>query len=217
MYIEDYLSVDYPVFSEGTSVSEAIYWADEFGFSHIFVQRETYFYGAIPVEFLYDPDIQYIGEVMMYAEKFGITENSPLTDSLRLFHTFNTNVVPVVSQTEHYMGYLSYDDVFSELSKYPIFSENGAMLLIECPPNAYSMTEIARIIESNGTQFYGGYITEINDIAIRFLMRISSDNLASIYNTLERFGYTIVHKFYQDTSDEMIRERYSFFQKYLDL
>ena len=47
-------------------------------------------------------------------------------------------------------------------------------------------------------------------------MKINHDNLSSIDETFDRFGYHVVHKFYNDEKEELIKDRYQYFQKYLE-
>jgi hypothetical protein len=46
------------------------------------------------------------------------------------------------------------------------------------------MTEIANIIESNNSKFYGGFISFMSDEVIQVTIKISNENLASIDSLL---------------------------------
>jgi hypothetical protein len=102
------------------------------------------------------------------------------------------------------------------LSKYPLFSERGAVLTVETSLKSYSMTEIAKIVESNNSKFYGSFISFINDEIVQVTMKISNENLSSIDETFERYGYHVVRKFYNDEKEDLIKDRYQYFQKYLE-
>ncbi len=75
------------------------------------------------------------------------------------------------------------------------------------------MTEIAKIVESNNSKFYGAFISHVNDDVIQVTMKINHDNLSSIDETFDRFGYHVVHKFYNDEKEDLIKDRYQYFQK----
>ena len=216
MLIIDYLSKDYPSFDVEDAVDEALEMAQEFGFTHVFVEKNNTFYGGICKEFLEENPNKKIGDILMHTERFAILENNPILDSIKLFYTFNANLVPVIDKSEKYLGYISYDDVFGEFSKYPLFSENGAILTVETSAKNYSMTEIATIVESNNLRFYGSFINLINEDIVQVTMKISTGNLSSVDETFERYGYQIVHKFYNDEKGELIKDRYQYFQKYLE-
>jgi len=51
---------------------------------------------------------------------------------------------------------------------------------------------------------------------VQVTMKISNDNLSSIDETFERYGYHVVRKFYKDEKEDLIKDRYQYFQKYLE-
>ena len=216
MLITDYLSKDYSAFNTNDAVDMALATVQEFGFTHIFVKKNDTFLGGICKEFLEENPDKKIESLLIHLERFAILENNPILDSVKLFYTFNTNLVPVIDKNEKYLGYIAYDDVFGELSKYPLFSENGAILTVETSAKNYSMTEIAKIVESNNVRFYGSFINLVNEDVIQVTMKISAGTLSSVDETFERYGYNIIHKFYHDEKEDLIKDRYQYFQKYLE-
>ena len=115
MFIKDYISKDYPAFNSSDKIDDANEMAKEFGYSHVFVKKKGVYQGAISQSFLDDSPEGTLGSLDMHFEKFAILDDGNLLDSIKLFHTFNCNVVPVISKTEKYLGYLCCDDIFNEL------------------------------------------------------------------------------------------------------
>jgi CBS domain-containing protein len=217
MFIKDYISKDFPCFSLTDSIEAARELLEDFGYTHIFIKKSNHFYGAIAIDFLYEEDEGTLKSLEHQIERFAISEDSNIMDSIRLFHTFNTNVIPVINKNEKYLGYISCDDIFQDLSKYPLFSETGAILTIETPARKYSMTEIANIIESNNSKFYGGFISFMSDEVIQVTIKISNENLASIDATFDRYDYRIVEKYYSDEKSDLYKDRFGFFQKFIEI
>ncbi|MBN9311812.1 MAG: acetoin utilization protein [Chryseobacterium sp. 39-10] len=216
MFIKEYISKDFPAFNTSDSIEEANEVAKEFGYSHVFVKKKGIYQGAISQSFLEDSAEGNLGSLAMHFEKFAILDDGNILDSIKLFHTFNANVVPVITKDEKYSGYLSCDDIFNEFSKYPLFSESGALLVVQINEKNYSMTEICKIVESNNAKIYGCYISSIADGDIQVTLKISNENLSSIDETFERYGYNVVHKYYNDEKEELLKDRFGFFQKYLE-
>ncbi|MBS1548843.1 MAG: CBS domain-containing protein [Bacteroidetes bacterium] len=216
MFIKDYISKDYPIFSFSDTIEEAYETAKDFGHTHIFIKKKGYYAGALSISFLEDAAEGNLGSLEMHFEKFAILADGNLLDTVKLFHIFNSNIVPVIGKTEKYLGYISSDDVFSEFAKFPLFSENGAVLTIQTPAKTYSITEISNIVESNNAKIYGCYISQVNEDNFWITLKISSDNLSSIDETFDRYGYSVIHKHYDDARDEMMKDRFGFFQKYLE-
>lgn len=215
MFIKDYFSQDYPVFKTSDSIDEASEIAKEFGFSHVFIKKNGQYIGALSQAFLEQSPEGKLETLEIHFERFAIVEDGNVLDSVKLFYIFNANVIPVISKDEQYLGYISCDDIFNEFSKYPLFSENGAILTIQTGLH-YSFSQITQIVESNNAKIYGCYVSEINENHIHITLKISNVNLTSIDETFERYGYTVVHKHYDDEKEELLKDRFGFFQKYLE-
>ncbi|MBK1894693.1 CBS domain-containing protein [Chryseobacterium paridis] len=216
MFIKDYISKDFPCFSLTDSIESARSTLEDFGYTHIFIKKSHHFYGAIAKDFLYETEGT-LKDLEHQVERFAILEDNNIMDSIRLFYTFNSNVIPVINKTEKYLGYITCEDVFQDLSRYPLFSESGAILTVEAPARKYSMTEIANIVESNNSKFYGGFISFMSEEIVRVTVKISNENLASIDATFDRYDYRIVEKFYSDEKTDLFKDRFGFFQKFIEI
>ncbi len=216
MYIKDYISKDYPAFNSSDLIEDANEIAKEFGYSHIFVKKKGIYQGAISQQFLEESPEGNLATLDIHYEKFAIVEDGNLLDSINLFHTFNSNVVPVISKTEKYVGYLSCDDIFSEFSKYPLFSENGAIMIVQTSDKHYSFTEICKIVESNNSKLFGCYINSMTEDYTQITLKMNSENLSSVQETFERYGYIIVHKYFDDEKNDLLKDRFGFLEKYLE-
>ncbi len=216
MFIKDYISKDFPAFNSSDTIEEANEIAKDFGYSHVFVKKKGIYQGAISQSFLEESAEGNLASLEIHYEKFAILDDGNLLDSIKLFHIFNANVVPVISKTEKYMGYLCSDDIFNEFSKYPLFSENGAVMIVQTNSTHYSMTEVCKIVESSNGKIYGSFVNQIGDDFIQITIKFSSENLSSIDETFERYGYNVVHKYYDDEKEDLLKDRFGFFQKYLE-
>ncbi|MDN5481950.1 MAG: CBS domain-containing protein, partial [Chryseobacterium sp.] len=215
-FIKDYISKDFPCFSLTDSIESARNTLEDFGYSHIFIKKSHHFYGAIAEDFLYEGD-GILKDLEHQIERFAILEDNNIMDSIRLFYTFSSNVVPVINKNEKYLGYITCEDIFQNFSRYPLFSETGAILTVEIPARRYSMTEIANIVESNNSKFYGGFITSMSDEMIQITIKISNENLSSIDATFDRYDYRIVQKYYSDEKSDLFNDRFGFFQKFIEI
>ncbi len=216
MFIKEYISKDYPAFNASDSIDVANEIAKEFGYSHVFVKKKGVYQGALSQPFLEESPEGTLNSLEVHLEKFALLEDGNLLDSINLFHTFNTNVVPVISKAERYEGYLSCDDIFSEFSKYPLFSENGAIIIIQTRSSHYSFTEISKIIESNNGKIFGCYVNKLDEDFTQITVKMSGENLSSIDETFRRYGYIVLHKYYNDEKDELLKDRFGFLQKYME-
>ncbi len=217
MFIKEYISKDFPAFSKSDSIEEACEVAKEFGHSHIFIKHNGLYVGALSQSFLEESPEGKIGSLELHFEKFAIYEDGSILDTVKLFYIFNSNIVPVIGKTEKYLGYISSDDLFNEFSKYPLFSESGAILTVQTNTIHYSLSEIATIVEGSNAKLYGLYVSAVLEDGVQITMKIKSDTLSSIDETFERYGYLVIHKHYDDQKDKLLKDRFGFFQKYLEV
>lgn len=217
MFIQDYISKDFPAFRISDSIEEACETAKEFGYSHVFITKNNAYAGALSQSFLEESPEGDLGSLEIHFEKFAIVEDGNILDTIKLFHSFYANVVPVIGKNENYVGYISCDDIFSEFSKYPLFSENGAVLTVQTNTPHYSLAEVTKIVEGNNAKIYGCYVSGFNEDGVLITLKISGEHLASIDETFERYGYSVVHKHYEDEKEQLMKDRFGFFQKYLEI
>ncbi len=216
MFIREYISKDYPAFSPADSIEYANEVAKEFGYSHVFITEDGVYLGALSQSFLEESPEGLLSSLEMHYEKFALSEDLALLEAVKLFHIFSSNVIPVLNGEEKYLGYLSCDDLFAEFARYPLFSETGAMLVVQIHEKNYTMTEVCKIVESNNSKIYGCYISDFVGEEVQITLKISSNNLSSIDETFERYGYTVVYKYYNDEKEDLLKDRFGFFQKFLE-
>ena len=142
MIIENYIANDFPILGVDTTAEEALQTAVDFDFTHVFVENEGVFQGAVMKECLEENRKKNLGELLPYMDRFSILYESTLLDGVKLFHTFNTNVIPVINKNEEYQGYIAWDSIADELSKYPFFSETGALLTVEIPSKQFFCSKL---------------------------------------------------------------------------
>ena len=218
MFIKDYISKDYPAFNSSDRIEDANEIAKEFGYSHIFVKKKGIYQGAVSQSFLEESPEGSLGSLAVHFEKFAILDDGNLLDSINLFHAFNANVIPVISRVEKYVGYLSCDDIFNEFSKYPLFSENGAVMIVQTNDMHYSFTEVCKIVESNNAMIlHSSMSTSANQNFIRISLKINKNDLKDIQLTFERYQYNVIAVIHQSEYEVQLKERYDSLMKYLEV
>jgi CBS domain-containing protein len=218
MLVNDYISKDFIPPKLNQTVQHGLELIQEFGLTHVPVFEGLNFIGNISRENLEkpDPNLKLI-EIKDFTEFFYITENSSLLDAVQKFHNFGTNILPVINEEKQYLGLLMMDDVISGLSTMPFILEPGAILVIEVPQKQFSISEIAKIAESNNARIIGLFVTGYSDDKVQIALKLISENLASVGETFERFGYTVVFKFFNDEKEDLYKDRFEQLMKYLDI
>ena len=103
-----------------------------------------------------------VGQVMENKLLF-IPANTHLFDITRIMYDTNSTTIAVCDDQQNYIGAVSLADLLKAYSKNTANSLPGAIITLEMFPRDYSLTEIARISESNDFKITGLFISNIEN------------------------------------------------------
>src|SRR5688572_10855754 len=132
----------------------------EFPYSHFPVLEDGTYIGcasADDVELL-DGDKK-IGEFRYTFERFFARDTMIWLDVFEIFAKNETNVVPILDETNTYIGYYELSDAIKCFHETPFLKEDGGILVVEKGIRDYSMSEIAQIVENNNAKLLGLFIS----------------------------------------------------------
>ncbi len=218
MLVTDYISKDFIPPKLNQTVGHGLELLKEFSLTHIPVFEGLGFIGMISRETLkeYDEEVR-LSELREFGEFFYITENGSLLDGVQNFHNHDANILVVLNAEHQYSGLLMMDDVISGLSTMPFISEPGAIMIVEVSQKQFSISEIAKIAESNNARIIGLFITGYREDKIQIAIKLISESLVSVGETFERFNYTVLFKFFNDEKEDLMKDRFDMLMKYLDI
>ena len=159
-------------------------------------------------------------ELISYAhllQSFFTDKNATVLELLKIFAENDTNIIPVLNEHKEYLGYFDLRDVLDLFSTSPFMVEESETLIIEQLKNVYSMSQIVQIIESNGGQLLGLYISEKKENFIQITLNIISDEINEIMQTFRRYDYKIISMHENDMYLEDLKNRSEYLQKYLEI
>src|SRR5690554_6573970 len=188
MLVTDYINKDFIPPKLKQDVSHGLNLLCEFSLTHIPVFEGLNFTGMISRETLEEHENESrLSELKEFGEFFYLTENSSLLDAIQNFNNHNTNILVVRSAEMHYIGMLMMDDVFSALSTMPFISEPGSIMIVEVSQKQFSISEIAKISESNNARIIGLFVVGYEGDKIQIALKLITENIASVGETFERF------------------------------
>lgn len=187
-------------------------------YSHIPVLREGVFLGCVSETDAHCFDIQKNLSDYSYAiEPFFVRENTNWLDIIEAFAKHASNIMPVLSDTNTYLGYFELADVMSLFNNTPFLNENGAIIVVEKGSRDYSFSEISQIVESNNTKILGVFISKIEGDKTETTLKIGETGLSSIVQTFRRYGYEIVSSHEEDKWTDKLKSRSEYLDKYLNI
>lgn len=218
MLAYDYISKDFIPPKLNQSVDHALRLANEFSLKHIPVFEGLNFVGNISRETLEENDLETpLSALRDFIEFFYMTENGSLLDAIQNFHQNDTNILVVLNKDQQYVGFLMMDDVISGISNMPFITEPGAIIVVEVAQKQFSISEIAKIAESNNARIVGLFITGYSEDKVQIGVKLIAESLASVGETFERFNYSVIYKFFHDEKEDLMKDRYDMLMKFLDL
>ncbi len=201
-----------------TKIPDAISICDTYHINFIPVINENQLIGMISLENLQEHQhFNTVDKLKDFFESFFILESASLMDSIKYFNTFSSNVVPVVSIYNEFLGLIFVDDVLSKFASFPFFNESGLVLLLEIQTKKYAVSEIAKIVESNNSKLFGTLLVEHNDLNVKVLVKLNTNDSQSVISSFERFGYVIIGKYFTEYREDLMKNRYEHLMKFLEI
>ena len=151
-------------------------------------------------------------------EGFYVREETVWLNILEAFGQNNTNIIPVLDESNIYRGYYELTDIVNYFNSTPFLSEIGNILIVEKGIWDYSFSEISQIVESSEGQVLGAFISKIeNDVAQISIKIGRAGSINDILQTFRRYGYNIVSNHQEDALLNDLRERSQYLEKYLNI
>jgi len=153
---------------------------------------------------LEDPDT--LLENMEYnGNKPAIPEQAHFYEALKLFYDQKLSALPVISKENEYLGILT--------------REPGGILSLEVEPRDYSLSEIARIAESNDVILLSvNTVTNPNTGRLEVLLKTNRQELQSLVATFERFKYYVIkYTITAEEEEDTLKKNYDLLMNYISI
>lgn len=150
-------------------------------------------------------------------EAFFVRDHTNWLDILEAFAQHHTNIMPVLSKDNVYLGYYELADIMNLFSETPFLKDAGGIAVVEKPIADYSFSEITQIVESNDARLLGVFISKMEQDRVQATIKIAPTDMNSIVQTFRRYGYIVVSNHSEDSYIEALRDRSKYLDKYLNM
>ncbi len=198
---------------------EALSIMDDFHVRHLPIVNNKQLLGLISDDdiLLHNVD-EAVGSYALSLRKPYVSDNDHIYEVMRLLANDQLTVIPVVDNDNDYIGMITQEDVLNYFATTASFSETGSIVILEMKRRDYSMTEISRIVESEGAVILSSFITSSQDsLKMEVTIKINRQNIQNIISTFERFNYEIKASFNEMEYLESLQERYDSLMSYLNV
>jgi acetoin utilization protein AcuB len=220
MNISSLISHDLPILSLQDTGERALVLMQEYRVFHLpLVQRDNYI-ALVSEDDLLDWDTP--EEPLSLAEFVNfrpiIFENMHPLDAARTAKEFNLSVLPIVNTHNHYMGMVTIEKLFEFITDNNAIKEHGAILILEIEQRNYSLTEVARICESNNISILSSSIKSIEHTGLLWItLKINVNDTQALVATFERFNYHVVDVFSSENREHDIQDNFDSFMHYMNM
>lgn len=193
---------------------------DTFKISHMPVVESDKYIGLVSEDEIYDRDsFEEPVSGMGVLPAPHVLSAQHIFDALAVAVRFNIPVVPVVDNNHKYLGSISLQTLMSSMAKITNVEAKGAVLILEMGVHDYSLSEIARIVESENGRILASYVTEYEDSTkIDVTIVLNQTEISPVVKSLERYGYK-VNAFFSGVNmmDDFYRDRYDLLMNYMKI
>ncbi len=148
-----------------------------------------------------------------------VRSDSSLHEALALITRYRLTLLPVVGSEKSYEGVVTRDRLVDILADLCNADSAGSIIVIELAPQAYSLTDIARIIESNNAHVLNllSY-TDKDTGRIHLIIKIDLEDASPVLRSLERFNYTVLYYAMENgVVDDLLQRRIEELVRYMNI
>ena len=141
------------------------------------------------------------------------------TDAICILGQTKLQVIPIVDDKLYYKGAVYAISVMEYLYNSGSVDDRGASILIEMKHRDYSMSELARLIESEQSKILSSFIfSDAASDVLQLSLRLNTADTKHVVATLERFGYKVFDfSLEAEQSDDRLRDHIDSFISYLQI
>jgi len=219
MIASELISYDIPSLKLSDTGNKALDWMEEFKTTELPIVKDGKYLGLISESNLLDSN-----NVDGVIESFRFNLLKPFVqDNQHMFEVVSTmvendiDVLPVVNSSDQYLGVITSKIIVNSLSKVVSIANAGSILTLEVNVKDYSLSEIARMVESDDAKVLASFITSHPDSTkLEVTLKINKTEISRILHTFERFNYVVLASYNESEYHENLQNKYDEFMRFLN-
>lgn len=203
------------------TTAHALVWMDEFRCNQLPVVHNGEFLGLVSEDLILDQEkeVSQINELELSCKHCKVGEDAHFFDIIKLATGNNVELIGVVDQQNKFVGVITIKDTISALAQTFAVQSNGAVLILSMKGIDYSLSEISRLVESEGYKILNSSLQKDpeNGEMVKLTIKVDSEEVSRLVATFERFNYKVIARIQEDDSTNTDQERLDILLKYLDM
>lgn len=202
------------------TVSKALQLMSDFKMTHLPVISDDKYLGMIGEDDLLDEENKKI-TIEFFQNDFipaSIDYNKHFLNAVTISNQYQTNIIPVVTETNEFLGAIAGQELLVALGNFSGANETGAVIVLEMERSNFSISEISRIVESDGAQILHLNITiKPGTSLMQITIHLNKREISVIIAAFERYDYAISYYSGEQMFENEIDNNYRHLMNYLDI
>ena len=218
----DFINTVLPPLKPTDTVQKALNWMSELRVHQLaVVSDEGSYLGLISEDILYDSEEADapIEDFPLQYKNIYISEYQHFYEVINKATKHNLHTIAVLDEFGKYIGVISVNDTASALARSYATQETGGILVLSMRDYDYSLTEISRLVESEGVKILSSYIEpdSYDRNMLKLTLKLNRTDLTRVIATLERFDYHVLASFHESDRMDITKERLDMLLRYLEV
>lgn len=219
MLVKDFITTHIPVLKSFDTTEHAISMMDELKVKHLAVVDNGTYKGLLSEKDLLNTPQSISTHLELQHFSPAIAPEQHLFEALRLMSHYELTLLPVVNDQGEYRGCVTQEKVIEAVAEVCQVATEGTVLVLEINPQDYSLTDLARIVESNNAHILS--LTS-HQIALTGKMivslKVDLEDASPVIRSLERFDYNLLYYFMKEGMvDDVLKKRMDELLYYMNL
>lgn len=219
MLVKDFITKDIPVLKSFDTVEYGLGLMDDFKLKHLPLIEDGLYRCLVSEKELLSlsGSKSTVGEAVLFAPS--VTESNHLLEALALVARYKLSFLPVILPSGEYVGGITSDGLLNAISDFTNAEAGGSIIMLEVLPLDYSLSDIARLVESNHSHIIS-MLSHTDKVTGRLLISIKIDleDASPVIRSFERFNYTVLYYFMKKGMvDDLLEQRMSELMYYINM
>jgi CBS domain-containing protein len=198
---------------------EALGVMNEFYIRHLPVVQNGELLAVISEDDVLNADpLAAVGDYQRPIRPPSVFSDDHLYDVMRILTEYKLTIVPVIDREGNYLGLITSEDLLRQFGESSTFASQGSIIVLEVLIHDYSLSEISRIVESEGAIILSSFVRSFDGSnRLEVTIKVNSERIAATLATFERYNYKIKASFNEKQMTDALRERFDSLMNYLDV
>jgi acetoin utilization protein AcuB len=218
---KDLINYSIPPLKLTDKVDRALAWMSEFHLHELPVVDNGHFLGLFNEDLLFDQesDSKEIKEVQLINAQLSVDQDEHYYEVLKKAYDAHAHVVAITDEEDKFIGVVTVHDVVTAFSKMSSIQSPGSIVILSIRSTNYSMTDISRIVESEGGKILSSFVENDETVPDHILLtiKLNTENSSNIISSFERYQYKIVSAFGSNKTVDFEEERLNTLMHYLNI